>query len=550
MKNKKIISKFKTTFVIISVILTFSFTIFDDGDDFELIKNLEIYHSIFKELRVSYVNKIDVDELITISIEEMLETLDPYTVYYPESQIEKLRFFTNAEYAGIGVSINKIDSFFVITDIIKDGPSDHAGLLIGDIIIKVENVEIKDKTMKEISNLIKGEAEKDVKLNIKRENLEKPFITEIKRKNIKLKTIPYFGIYKEGIGYIKLDRFTRSSSNDVKNALIELKNNHNITAIILDLRNNPGGLLSEAVNIVNLFVAKDKLIVQMKGKSEKMNKSFFTKNKAVDTEIPLVILVNNNSASASEIVAGAIQDYDRGIIIGQNTYGKGLVQATRDLKYNAKLKITTAKYYIPSGRCIQAIDYVTDENTKNIPDSLLIEFETSNGRIVYEGKGIKPDIVVKKTEKQGFVKALISNDIIFGFATKYRLEHDSIFEKPNEYSFNFYEKFCEYVVNNKFYYKTKTEKAFEELLQNAEKENYSEEAISKIKSLKPTLKININEKLKINEKEITLTLEKEIIRRYYYSEGEILFSLFKDKEIKSAYEILKNKDDYNSLLKQ
>ena len=550
MKKNKIYSKIRIPIIIVVIFFTFAFTKYDDGDDFELIKNLEIYHAVFRELRINYVDKIDVGELVKVSIDGMLETLDPYTVYYPESEIEDFRYFITAEYAGIGVQVRRYKEYFIITEIIKDGPADNSDLAIGDIILKIQDIDIEGKTMEDISNLIKGEAEDDVSLHIKRTTLDKEITINITRKNIKIKPIPYYGVYQDDIGYIKLNSFTRNSSTDLKNAFIDLKTNHEITGLIIDLRNNPGGLLSEAVNIVNLFVEKDISIVQVKGKSERMNTSFLTRQKPIDTEIPLIIIVNGRSASASEIVAGAIQDLDRGVVIGTTTYGKGLVQSTKDLKYNAKLKITTAKYYIPSGRCIQAIDYAHDKiNTKDIPDSLLTEFHTINGRPVYEGKGVKPDIIIEQNKKSTITKALLSENTIFDFVTEFCFLNKPVVGEPKEYQFDMFDKFIEYINDIDFSFTTETEKNYETMLETAKKENFDDEIIAELENNKSKTQVDVEDEVQKNTEEIINLIEREVILRYLYEEGEIIYGLYHDEEISTAYTIFGNIERYNEILK-
>jgi len=550
MKKNKLIFRIKIFAVILALTTSFTFSKLDDGDDFELIKNLEIYHLIFKELRLNYVDKIDAAELITLSIDKMLKSLDPYTVYYPESKIEDYRYFSKGEYAGLGIRVDTINNFFVITSIIEETPADKSGLLVGDKIIKVEDIDIKGKTLDDLSNLLKGEADVAVNLLIKRNNSDKEFVVEVIRKKIKLKNIPHYGVLKNNIGYIKLDRFTEESSNEVKAAFIDLKENQNITSLILDLRGNPGGLLTQAVNIVNIFVEKDITIVEMKGKSSKMNRTFKTKQNPIDTEIPLIVLVNGNSASASEIVSGALQDLDRAVIVGEQTYGKGLVQSTVTLKYNARLKLTTAKYYIPSGRCVQAIDYAHDRtSSKNIPDSLLTEFKTKNGRSVYEGKGVKPDVIIDSEKELPIIEALKKQNIIFDFATNFRLENDSLGYNPTNYKVDNFNDFINYLKEVNFDRKTDAEIKYDNLLKSVKEGEYSEEAINEVIALESKIQNDDIIEAKKNEKEITNLLGEEIITRYYFSTGKLIFSQKHDKNILESIKIFSNIDSYNNLLK-
>jgi len=550
MKKKKLIFRIKIFAIILALTTSFTFSKLDDGDDFELIKNLELYHLIFKELRLNYVDKIDAAELITLSIDKMLKSLDPYTVYYPESKIEDYRYFSKGEYAGLGIRVDTMKSNFVITHVIKDTPADVSGLLVGDLILKVEDIDIEGKTLDDLSNLLKGEADVAVNLLIKRNNSENEFIVKVIRKKIKLKNIPYYGVLENNVGYIKLDRFTAESSSEVKAAFIDLKDNKNITSIILDLRGNPGGLLTQSVNIVNIFVDKDITIVEMKGKASNMTRTFKTKQNPIDTEMPLIVLVNGNSASASEIVSGALQDLDRAVIVGEQTYGKGLVQSTVTLKYNARLKLTTAKYYTPSGRCVQAIDYAHDRaNSRDIPDSLLTEFKTKNGRSVYEGKGVKPDIVINTKEKLPIIEALQKQNIIFDFATNYRLENDSLNYSPMNYTVANFNDFISYLTEIDFDRKTEAEIKYDDLLKSVKDGNYSEQTISEVVSLESKIQNDDILEAKEHKVEISNLIGEEIIKRYYFSKGKLIFSQKYDKNILEAIKIFSNIDSYNSLLK-
>ncbi len=550
MKKNKYFLKIKIFAIILAITTSFTFSKLDDGDDFELIKNLELFHLVLKELRINYVDKIDAAELITFSIDKMLKSLDPYTVYYPESKIEDYRYFSKAEYAGLGIKVDTMNKYFVITNVIKDSPAHNDGLLVGDKILKVEDIETKGKTYDELSNLLKGEAGVSIALLIQRNNSEEPVIINVVRKKIKLKNIPHYGVLNNNIGYIKLDRFTTDAANDVKNAFLDLKETNNINSLVLDLRNNPGGLLTQAVDIVNIFVEKDILIVEMKGKARQMNKTFKTRNKPIDTKMPLVVLVNKNSASASEIVSGALQDLDRAVIIGEQTYGKGLVQSTRNLKYNAMLKVTTAKYYIPSGRCVQAIDYANNrEDSKNTPDSLLVEFKTKNGRSVFEGKGVKPEIIVENKDKNAIIVELEKQNIIFDFATNYRLNNDTILLAPKDYVFNDFDNFILYIKDINFDRKTKAEIKYDELLKIIEDGNYSEEDIQEIISFQDNIKNDNISEVNDNKEELINLIGEEIISRYYFMEGELVFKQNYDNNIIESIKIISDINSYNSLLK-
>lgn len=550
MKKSHLIINIKIFAIFIALLSSFTYSNFDDEDDFELIKNLELYHMVLKELNINYVDDIDAAKLITFSIDEMLESLDPYTVYYPESKIEDYRYFSKAEYAGLGIRIDSIDGEFTIVHVIENSPAHHHGLLIGDIILKIEDIDLEDKELDELSNLLKGEADAPVDLLIKRGNQEKPFTVEVIRKKIKLPTVSHYGVLENNVGYIKLDRFTEDASREVKGALLELKKNENITSLILDLRNNPGGYLSQAVAIVNLFVEKDVMIVEMKGKASAMNKTYKTENKPYDTEMPLVVLVNERSASASEIVSGALQDLDRAIIIGEQTYGKGLVQSTKRLKYNAQMKLTTAKYYIPSGRCVQAIDYANDKkNSKNIPDSLLTPFKTKNGRTVYEGKGVKPDIIIDLDKRPEVVKALINQKTIFKFATNFRLENDTILETADNYKFTDFESFMQFLAATNFDRETSTEKEYNELIEALKKQENSENILSKMQTFEADIKNDDLKEVQENKAVIQDLISEEIAKRYYFAKGKTQNSQNHDIFIKKAIETITNIEIYNNILK-
>ncbi len=385
MKTFKI-TKYWKSIIIVFTISFFSLVLisFDDRDDFELTKQLDIYHTLIRELRMVYVDEIDISKIVEKSIDEMLKSLDPYTVYYPESEIEDFRFLTTGQYGGIGAIIRTNKDGIIIDEIYQNYSAHKAGIIPGDIIKKVGNKNVTEKNKDNISILLKGIPGSEIDITIYRPTVNKTIIYKVKREQIKIKNVPYYKLINNDIAYIKLTEFTQTAYDEVKAAYIELKK-QGATKLIIDLRNNPGGLLNESVKIVGLFVKKGSLVVSTKGKGKQWNNKLHTRRQPIDTDIPIAVLVNSNSASAAEIVSGALQDLDRAVIIGQRTYGKGLVQTSRDLSYNTKLKITTAKYYIPSGRCIQALDYThrnADGSVGHIPDSLISEFKTKNGRTV------------------------------------------------------------------------------------------------------------------------------------------------------------------------
>ena len=399
---------------------------FDDNTTFEIAKNLDIYYTLFRELNLYYVDDTKPGDLIKKSIDAMLTSLDPYTVYIPESQMEDFRFMTTGQYGGVGALIRKDGEYVVITEPYEGFPAQKNGINAGDVILEIDGQSIKGKNSSEVSDMLKGQPKTLLKLKLKRPGTTDPIEKNIEREEIKIDAVPYYGVFSDSIGYINLSSFTESAYADVKKALLDLKEKQNVKSIIFDLRGNPGGLLIEAVNITNLFVPKAESIVSTKGKVKDWDKNYTAAMSPVDTEMPIVILVNSGSASASEIVSGAIQDLDRGVIIGQRTFGKGLVQTTRPLSYNAKLKITTAKYYTPSGRCIQALDYThrnPDGSVGKIPDSLVTEFKTKNGRSVYDGGGVSPDVLLESEQLSNLSGSLYNKNLFFDFATEFAIKH-------------------------------------------------------------------------------------------------------------------------------
>jgi len=531
-------------------IVSLAFITIDDDDDFELIKNLEIYHTIMKELRLNYVDEIKTSELISFSIKEMLLQLDRFTIYYPENVVEDYTFMNKGEFGGIGLTVNEIKDKFIITDILLNKPASEAGLKIGDEILKIDNVVLNGKSIDDISTLLKGETGSTVKIQISNsENVKSEYT--ISRVAIESKNVTFYTTLEDNIGYIKLENFLPNAGAEVQNAFEELQKENKLNGLILDLRANPGGLLIEAVNIVNIFVEKDVEIVQMRGKSIQSNNIFNTTNNPVDTEIPLIVLVNGHSASASEIVSGALQDLDRAVVIGQRSYGKGLVQITKDLIYNTKLKITTAKYYIPSGRCIQAHPSVTRDITmkiKNVPDSVLIAFKTKGGRTVYDGAGIYPDIYIPELDEIEYIDSLSTNFMFFQFANKYH-QKNSVIPSAKDFKIdeNIYSEFCEFVKSNYSYISSANKKILE-LLEN---EEISKNQVLKTKTLELNAEIEKlqNEYLIEYKSEIELMLGYEIIKQYYYKEGNIEYDLYKSNEIKKSKEIFSNLELYNTIFK-
>ncbi len=548
---KKISKKIKIFFLSIFIISsTLSFVAFTDND-FEITKNLDIYFTLFKEVNIFYVDDIDPAKLIKTSIDAMLKSLDPYTNFIPESQIEDYKFMTTGQYGGIGAMIRKQDDYVVISEPYENFPAQKAGLKAGDILIAVDGDNIKGKTTSQVSDKLKGQPNTELNLEIKRPGLENNINVLVMREEIKLSSVPYSGIVSDSVGYIRLSRFTRSAGKDVKEALNTLKNK-NVKSIILDLRGNPGGLLIEAVKITNIFIPKGEDVVSTKGKVSQWDKEYKAMFETVDTKTPLVILVNRSSASASEIVSGALQDLDRGVVMGERSFGKGLVQTTRKLSYNAQLKVTTAKYYIPSGRCIQALDYTNrreDGSVGKVPDTLITKYKTKNGRIVYDGGGILPDILKETESYSPIAFNLVIKNLIFDYATQYALMHDSV-APPEKFVFtdNDFNNFVEFLSDKDFDYETNSVKDLEVLLKSVKKEKYytGNEAI--FDSLEVKLAHDKDKDLQNFKSEISELLIEEIMSRYYYQDGRIQSMLLKDPIINDAVELLNDTAKYNSIL--
>ena len=526
------------------------FLVTQETRDFRIAKNLDIFFSLFRELNTFYVDEIDPDKLIKAGIDNMLKTLDPYTVYFPESEADEFAIMTTGKYGGIGSMVRSNGEYAVITEVYKGFPADKAGIKPGDILKKVDGTSLKGMTTEIVSEKLKGNPGTDINVTIERngKDIEYP----LKREKIVMPPVPYFGMIDSKTGYIRFTNFTQNSYEDVKTALTSLKN-ENAQQIILDLRGNPGGLLTEAVEIVNLFVDQGSEVVSTKGKVKQFDEDFKTTKQPVDDKIPVAIIINRGSASASEIVAGAMQDLDRGVIIGQRSYGKGLVQITRPLSYNTQLKVTTAKYYIPSGRCIQARDFShpnEDGSVGIIPDSLISEFKTKNGRIVKDGGGIAPDIEILPEPLSQISSELFLRNYIFDFATQYYWAHPDI-KSPDQFKFTDkdYDDFNAFLVKRNFSYKTNTEESLNELIANAKKEKYYDVHKDLFIELEKDVNHNLDQDLKMFRKEITDLIEDEIVSRYFYDSGAIAWTIPKDEQVLKARDILNDKTEYNSILK-
>lgn len=523
----------------------------EEDKGFELSKNLEIFSSVYKNLHLNYVDDINPGELMKTAIDAMLAKLDPYTNYIPESDIEDVKLQLMGQYGGIGALIHEQDGQVIISEPYEGLPADKAGLKAGDRILEVNDHIAKDRSSSEVREFLRGQAGSKIKIKVLREGkeLEKTF----KREEITLDNLPFYGMLKDDIAYIKLNEFTKDAANNVMNAFRDLKNkNPNTKGLILDLRGNGGGLLTDAVNIVNIFVDKGETIVSTKGKIVEKNQTFKTLHPAIDKNIPLIVLVDRYSASASEIVAGSLQDLDRAVVMGQRTFGKGLVQNIIPLTYNAQMKVTVSKYYIPSGRCIQAIDYShRDDSGKanKIPDSLKTAFQTKGGRTVYDGFGIEPDILIEPKYASPLLMTLITKFIVFDFASDF-VRNNLEIPSPKDFKIddNIYNQFIEFISDKDYSYSTITERMLEELENMAMREKYSDEIENSIEALKEKIKEDKNNDLIKFKDDIKDVLLSEIVVRYYYQKGRIEALLQSDSDVEQAIDLLLNQNEYNKIL--
>ena len=549
---KKNTYNFSKKLVIIFVIALFSTQLKSQTDSyFEVSKNLEIFTDLYKELDFYYVDDINSGDLMKTAIDEMLMSLDPYTTYIPETDIEDYRFMTTGQYGGIGAMITRRKNFVYISEPYEGFPAQKAGLMAGDKLIEINGVSAEGKNTEEVSSILKGQPNTEVSILIERngERLTKRF----KRERITVKSIPYYGVLENGVGYIKLRSFTQNCASEVKSALADLKSQQPLNGIILDLRSNPGGLLNESIDIVNLFVAKGEEIVTTKGKTKAWEKTYLSKNNPLDMNTPLVILINSGSASASEIVSGSIQDLDRGVIIGRKSFGKGLVQQTRKLPYNSQLKVTVAKYYIPSGRCIQSLDYSNrneDGSAGKVADSLVSTFNTRNGRVVKDGGGINPDVITKQDDISDISISLMSKNLIFDFATDFRYKNERISDIEDFIiTDDIFLNFVSFLQDKDYEYTTTTEEALEIFKEITVEEETSELLSKHITAIHDVITNNKNNDLINNKSEIKKLLASEIVSRYYYQEGRIKERLKYDVDIKEALKLFQNIEEYKNILR-
>lgn len=535
-------------------LLMFAITGWSFQDDlFQVAKNLDIFATVYKEVNINYVDEINSTKLIKRGLDAMMESLDPYTEFVPESEIEDYKLhYISTQYGGIGAGVYNRDKKVIISQLFEGYPAQKADVRVGDEVVKINDVDLNGKNSEEVSTLLKGAKGGIVKLLVKRENVAQPIVKNLLREEIKQPNVSYHGMLKNGIGYIKLDKFLENSGQEVQDALLDIKKN-NPKGIVLDLRYNGGGILQEAVKIVNFFVPKGVEVVAQKGKLKEKNNIYRTQNAPIETDLPLVVLVNSRSASASEIVAGALQDLDRAVIIGQRSYGKGLVQQTFSMPYNSLVKITISKYYVPSGRCIQALDYThrkEDGTVVKVADSLIHEFKTKSGRSVYDGSGIYPDVVVKQEPVANITRALVSKMLIFNYANTYRNTHNQLASPDN---FNIsdadYSEFIKYLSGKDYSYSTQTERLLNDLKTVADHEKQLGEIKNEYDALKAKLAISKKNDLTQHQAEIKQILESELITRYYFEKGRIEDSFKSDKELAAAAQVIQNKPELASILK-
>lgn len=518
---------------------------------FDINKSIDIFNSVIRELDMFYVDSVKVDSLINSTIRTMLARMDPYTEYYAEENIKDLQFMTTGEYGGIGAIISYNDNRVVINEPYKGLPADRAGLKAGDTILQIDGSDMRKATVKEVSDKLKGMPGTSLKLRIHRPGEKKSREMKLVREKIEIDPITYADVLNDNVGYLHFSGFTNGSSDRVKETVLDLKR-RGAESLVIDLRGNGGGILDEAVNVVNLFVKKGVEIVSTRGKVKQWDRSYRTQYQPIDTLMPIVVLIDTGSASASEIVAGSLQDLDRAVIIGNRSFGKGLVQTPRDLPYGGNIKITTSKYYIPSGRCIQALDYShrnPDGSVARVPDSLTQVFRTRNGREVRDGGGIIPDYVIPQ-EKSGTIGYyLLADNIIFNFVTEWAMKHPTV-DAPESFQLSDadYEAFKQYVKGRDFQYDQMSNRSLQSLKEIMEFEGYFSNASEEFNALKKKLQPDLDRDLELFGKEIRKMIETEIMQRYYYKEGVLMYELRDDPVLKKAREVLKNRELYDRTL--
>ncbi len=539
-------------------LLSFSFFVsaadVNSQRSFRISKNLSIFNTVLRELDMFYVDTLGYDKMMKSTIDNMLQKLDPYTVYMPEEETDDLKFMTTGEYAGIGALIMKKDSDVIISEPYEGMPAQKNDLRAGDVILEIDGQKMNGLSVSDVSAKLKGTPNTTIKIKVKRYGEKKPIEKTFLREKIQVNPVGYSAIVGDKVGYVLLNEFTDRAAIEVKNAINELQKQQHIESLILDLRNNGGGLVDEAVKIVGYFLPKGTEVVTTKGKNSDADRTYKTPSDPIFPDMKMVVLTNRGSASASEITAGSFQDLDRAVIVGERTFGKGLVQNIRPVGYGGHLKVTTAKYYIPSGRCIQAIDYShrnEDGSVGRVPDSLTTEFSTKNGRKVRDGGGIVPDTLTKDDRKLNIAYYIFIQNLYFDYATKYVYEHPTI-TSPTEFTLSDadFKSFTDYLLEKKFTYTSQTEKYYNELLDMAKYEGLDERAKAEFDALKARLMPDVTKNIEENKEDIEDLLSLEIIKRYYFQKGDIQYSLRTDKDLKAALEILSSKQKYDSILKK
>ena len=528
----------------------------DSNHNFEISKNLEIFNDIYKQLDMFYVDSLSADTVIEWGIDAMLRQVDPFTVYYPEEGMDELKEMTTGKYAGIGAVIRfyKKEDRVMVIEPQEDSPAIEAGVKGGDLILSIDGKDMKGKSTQEVSENLRGDAGTTFELTVKRAGVEHPLSFKITRRNIAMPPVPYYGMVADGIGYIYFERFVDGCSRDVRRAVVDLKE-QGAKALVIDMRGNPGGPLSEAVEVTNLFVPRGQKVVYTKGKLASVNSEHYTKKEPLDVDIPVAVLVDGSTASSAEIVSGAWQDWDRAVIVGERTYGKGLVQMIREVPYHGSLKVTTSRYYIPSGRCIQAYDYRhlnPDGSAKTLPDSLTKAFKTAGGREVRDGGGIKPDVVITPDSLPSIVYDIATSDVLLDYVNHYVQTHATI-APAGDFSLTDadYADFVKMVEESDFTYKRRTEEMMKLLERTARFEGCYEGAKPEFEALAAKMKGVVAADLELpkNKEEIKSVLESDIVARYYVRRGVVQQQLKTDKDLKTALEILTDTERYESLLK-
>jgi carboxyl-terminal processing protease len=550
-----IMRKLKNTLIILGCLFSFNLLAQPELEeqqnaDFEILKNLELFELVYKQVDLNYVDEPNPGALMKAAIDAMLYELDPYTTYIPESRIEDYKLMSTGQYGGIGAIIRQQDEVVMVVDPHEGFPAQKAGLKAGDVIVEVNGKSVENLASSEVSEKLKGKPGTEVTLKVDRAGT--PITVKIVREEIKFSPVPYYGMVSEDVGYIKLSSFTKTASQDVKSAYQDLEAKQGMKKLIFDLRGNGGGLVVEAVKIVNMFVEQGTEIVSIKGRDVEVNKTYTARERPMALQTRLVVLVDENSASASELVSGALQDLDRAVIIGQTSFGKGLVQRPLDLKYNAKLKVTIAKYYTPSGRCIQKLDYsnrTVGDNVDEISDSLLTKFTTKNGRTIIDGRGVEPDLRIPDKEYAVLTGTIVLRNILFNYATKFQRTHENI-PAPQEFKITdeIYQDFSNYVLEQDFEYTTASVQLMEQLEEATKDEDAYNGAQAEFDALMKKLEPSKKNDLIKYKSELIPLLEDELIGRYYYQKGRIQHGLVQDEFILEGIEILNDLPRYKKVL--